>query len=232
MNANYDKEFKSIHHFQLHPELMPYVGDNFNDTRILLIGNSFCLPVSKFSTELGNTNKNAVEEIFRNWYVDSAPKGINTTSWKNVIEFFNICKVISAFLNEDMSNEIILQAHNLFTWIARLLGTRYNKPYGFFKDFAFFNYYQRPELKERVSESQEFTDICNIGISEDEFAFETAKNVIKILNPSLTLVVTKQVCDSFNNHYKNLPNNIKLVADTQNLWINDKKFFAAISGRY
>lgn len=232
MDTSYDKEFKSIHHFQLHPELLPYVGDNYNGTRILLIGNSFCLPISEFSTELGNTNKDVVEEMFRNWYVDSIPKGINPTSWKNVTESFNTCKVISAFLNEDMSNEIILQAHDLFTWIARLLGKRYNKTYGFFKDFAFFNYYQRPELKERVSGSQEFTDICNIGISEDEVAFETAKNIIRILSPRLTLVVTEQVCRSFDNHYKCLPNRIKLLVNPRFSWIDEERFSAAISGKY
>ena len=41
--TDYDSELKKIRHYQLHPEMLPYIGRHYPQTRILILGESHYL---------------------------------------------------------------------------------------------------------------------------------------------------------------------------------------------
>lgn len=43
-NTEFDKQFEEIAHYQIHKEMLPFVGERFNETKILLVSESHYVP--------------------------------------------------------------------------------------------------------------------------------------------------------------------------------------------
>ena len=52
MNGQYDKELKEIEFYKIHPEYLPFVGDKYDEFKILHVGESHFIPQEKGSNDL------------------------------------------------------------------------------------------------------------------------------------------------------------------------------------
>ena len=60
MNTNYDQSLKEHFHFNTHQEMLPYIGSNFDDKRILILSESHFVP----SKEQGQPSDDWYEKTF------------------------------------------------------------------------------------------------------------------------------------------------------------------------
>lgn len=181
-STEYDQNLKSIRHFELHPELLPYVGPHYNDLRILLIGESH------YIDDITDQN------IFLEWYKKST-KEIFSGKDEEYQSWFNTREVITNFLCHRRS-----RAHTMFSNPGKVIqeilsesGEVCPTDSAAFQCVAFFNFYQRPNLTRGGS----FCPITEIEESEISQATEITKEIINILKPSIVIFLSKKAYYAF-----------------------------------
>jgi hypothetical protein len=179
-HTDHDNEFKMIDHFKLHPEMLPYVGTQYKDFRILLIGESHYL----------NNSYKDKEYLFDKWYSISTAE----IQWNDESEdpyWFNTRWVINNYLSRKRG-----KGHGIFAKPSKVFCEKIKEKVGVtindcdaFSCFAFFNYFQRPCINRGGSFNPTELDKCE--------SKKIALNTIKILNPRLIIFVSKKAFDYF-----------------------------------
>jgi hypothetical protein len=139
-NLEFDKKLHGIKHYSTHPEMLPYVGDNYNKSKLLIISESHYAPKS-FKEEC------RPEDWYHNRTIELYKKMEGNTGTRNVI-----------------NNYITGKGHRLFSNIeAALKRTDRNLA---LENIAWYNFYQRPakHKKEFNNPAQE-----DIAVSLDVF---------------------------------------------------------------
>ncbi len=195
---DYDNELSRVPHYAFHPEMIPFVGKHYPDARILLVGESHYLDLS---------DQERILDVAK-WY---------TTPYKEYDfcypENFNTREVIHNFLVGKRS-----KAHSMFrnpanALIAALDLYDVNDSEAFCA-FAFMNYYQRPAIVYGESIENEETD--------DEIAHRNLCEVQAILNPVVTVFLSKKAFDSFIRHGGAENKKVEYVNHpTSSKWYND-----------
>ena len=171
--TEYDGQLKEIRHFSLHPEMLPYVGRHYNETRILLIGESHYLSNYE-SEEVRNMNA---------WY--ESPTDDYSFEYKENIE---TRWVIRKFLTGRRT-----KAYSMFSNPAKALtdawdlGELYDGEA--FTGFAFYNYFQRPARNAGKS--------IVMGEEDERQAFFIMNRIVDILKPEKVIFLSKKAADSF-----------------------------------
>ena len=168
-STEFDKEFIKINHYKKFPQLIPFVGENYSDNvsyRILLVAESHYLP--DYSEKSLDCEK---------WYsqhpIELDQEEINHTETREVVN--TIWDKNGHMLFRELEK-------NLALFIPKYNGRSINS-------CAFMNAFQRPSKN---------------GITIKHFAKQTdfivankiLKEVIKIINPSLVIFVSKYAWDS------------------------------------
>jgi len=170
---DFDNQLLTIQVYKKHPSLLPYIGRHYNDTRILLLGESHYLD----SEEDESTKK------MENWYGTQTenynfkwPVNLDTRS------------VVNNYLNCRRS-----KAHSMFRKPAEALIKAWDlndvNDSEAFTSFAFMNYFQRPEANAGKS--------INLNEEDKKVACDTLNDVIKIIEPKLILFLSKKAYDSY-----------------------------------
>lgn len=181
--TEYDQELKSIHHFELHPELLPYVGPHYNDLRILLIGESHYID--------GIPDQN----IFLEWY-NKSTREIFSGKDQEYQSWFNTREIATNFLchrRSTATTEMFSYPGKLIKEILSGSGEGCPTDSAAFQCVAFFNFYQRPNLTRGGS----FCPITKMEESEISQAKEITKEIIEILKPSIVVFLSKKAYTAF-----------------------------------
>jgi len=169
----YDERLKEIKHYQLHPEMLPFVGRHYPRTRILMLGESHYL--SKEETE--------ETKQMKGWY----EKPTQCFSIKHTGNF-NTRGVVNNYLIGWRS-----KAHTMFSNPANALIESWDladvNNSEAFTAFAFFNYFQRP--------SAHFGKTIELDKTDKEESAKMLDLVMEILDPCKVIFLSKKAYDSY-----------------------------------
>ena len=222
-SQKYDDKLGKIQHFVYHPELLPYVGDNYDKYKVLLIGESHYL-VEPLEDTKGE---------FLAWYEN--PTSDFTMLEADDLACFKTIDTVKAGLNPDYNGKIF---KNVSKELFRILTEKNVLNRSNFSDIrsgytetmsyvAYFNYFQRPELSGSGRGFQPLKkdgtviykgQTLNYKNFEQAFAFDTADEIIKILRPSHILFLSKRAYDSFKDYDCEYTDNVDLVYHPSSCW--------------
>ena len=203
-NVTIQVDGKDIKFFELHPELLPYIGEEFNRTKVLVVGESFYLSEGYAKEET------AVKKVMEKWYstptkdlvmpsdikpiwidfsVKSSAEFISTDKdnngnwlgWKQAVDKFNTRGICGSQGGGRIIGEYVEQFQD-----AQKVSNM--KDTNLVKYVAFMNYFQRPNIK-----SESFKAIKGIEKEEYGYAFDIFAQVVEILNPDVILVMSAKI---------------------------------------
>ncbi|MCS4435214.1 hypothetical protein [Aquiflexum gelatinilyticum] len=181
LNRQFDEKLiELIDHFKNYPELLPFVGNNWNDSKkILLIGESHYFPFDE-------VKEYSSIEYFNNWYKENS-NGINE-------EHKNWIKTRKNIF--DLEQNIFGKAISMYFNIKKAILTlpEFKDSSVVFDKFSYLNYFQKPAVyKGRKNENRSIivTDF------DKKFAFQTLLQVSEVLKPTTIIFVSKKSFDSF-----------------------------------
>lgn len=185
--TEYDTELRKIDHYRIHPEMLPFIGSHYDNTRVLLVGEShYCS--SKITADDKKYLKN-------DWYSKEVPKGF--TDKQN----FDTRFVIENFLSLKRS-----RAHSMFRNPAKSIIEAFElenvSDSEAFNICAFMNYYQKPALKPGASFEAKDEDKKN--------ALKTFSDVCNVIKPNHIIFLSQQAYSDLSDDKKSL--NINVVS--------------------
>ncbi len=171
--TEFDDQLSSISHYQLHPEMLPFIGRHYPETRILVLGESHYL----------SNEESEEKKQLQDWY--KRPTQDFSLKWPSNLDTRGV-----------VHNYLIgwrTKASTMFSNPAKALidawGLKEVNDSEAFTAFAFFNYFQRP-----ASYSGSSISLTN----EDEVqAASILPQVIKILKPNKVVFLSKKAFDSY-----------------------------------
>ncbi|MDX5442296.1 MAG: hypothetical protein LPJ89_00760 [Hymenobacteraceae bacterium] len=184
LNTDYDSEFQDrIFHFVNFPELLPFVGKNWDTSkRILLIGESHYLKYNELHNITGI-------DYFDNWYKcnsanfeENFKKNIRTRTNVILVEQGNKEKPLSIY-------------RNLRNTLLELDLPGINNANGVFDKFSYYNYFQKPAYDFGVNKPNRSIEAT---VEDKTFAFETLLNIVEIIKPATIIFVSKKSFNAFN----------------------------------
>lgn len=171
--TGFDNQLSAIPHYQLHPEMLPFIGRHYPETRILLLGESHYLSneESEVTKQMRDWYKRSTQDFSFKWPSNFDTRGVvhnYLTGWRS--------KASTMFSNPAKA---LIEAWGL---------TEVNDGEAF-TAFAFFNYFQRPAAYSGSSISP--------TIEDEEQAASILPQVIKILKPNKVIFLSKKAFDSY-----------------------------------
>ena len=176
IDASYDDKLRKIQHFKLHPELLPFVGANYDKYKVLLIGESHYIDLEKSSSK---------NDAFYDWYKEST-KDVFIKSKSNSFEYFthwfNTREVVNKFMCKKRT-----KAHHIFQYPGQIVQNKYDlaSDSEAFSMMAFYNYFQRPNTIPGGSFKS-----MDTNFDEYNFAIETADEIFSKLQPNLIVFLS------------------------------------------
>lgn len=185
MISDYDERLSAISHFQLHPEMLPYVGPQYNECRILLIGESHYIGSSYAG------DRKFCDEIHKHWYEWNT----DMFDWIDPSSdpgWFNTRGILHEFLVHNRG-----RAHSMFHNPAKVFCDIVNDESGLtitdcdaVSCAAFCNYFQRPEIVTGATFKP--TD------EDSEKSAEIISQIIELLHPGIVVFLSKKAYNSYN----------------------------------
>lgn len=174
-----EEELSNIKHFKLHPELLPFIGSNYNVFKILIMGESHYI---------GKHYKDSCFSL-DSWYC----KETCSYAWEkdNDSEWFNTRGVLNSFLSGYKA-----RAYSMFRKPSEVLKESIEKKCRIsvtdedaFESFAFFNFFQRPEIHMGKSISDTSDD--------QQKAVEIFNDIIRVIQPNKIIFLSKKAYEVF-----------------------------------
>ena len=179
MSSDYDEKLSAIRHFQLHPEMLPYAGPQYNDCRILLIGESHYIG-SQYAGDV-----KFCEELHSHWYEWSTDR----FKWTDPVSdpgWFNTRGIQYEFLVHNRN-----RAHSMFHNPAMIFCGILKEETGMtitdcdaVSCTAFCNYFQRPEIVTGATFEPTEEDL--------EKSAEIITQIIGALQPKIVVFLSKK----------------------------------------
>jgi len=174
---DYDEKLKAIQHFQNHPQMIPFVGINWNGiySSLLIIAESHYIE---------NRDNNKQKEIIENWYdILSTKLSENDRIWTSTADIIDNSK----YLEGGESN-----GHRIYLHIDKAIiesGLKRENNEKMFQYVSFMNFFQRPSESESES--------INVNKRDQKVANETLKQVINIIKPNYIFFVSAKAWDFY-----------------------------------
>lgn len=237
MNLTYSKALKPIPFYQIHPEYLPFVGDKFDEFKILQVGESHYIGQSSTNALFGL-------DAFDAWWVDHCdeiyehPDGDpETKCWGS---WYNTQEVIGRFLKNNQKNYSIfmnmIRALNEVTELPACDDEKQNYRY-----FAFMNFFQMPSLYQGISfedsiykAAKETDDPAAVYKRAVEKSCAVLDKVIEILQPNAVVFTSKAAYKAYCNHKGNVLQDDRIIETVHPCcsWWNRKiKRFGGNTGR-
>ncbi len=171
--SNYDDKLRLIHHYQLHPEMLPFIGKHYPNSKIIILGESHYLS----NDELPET------KALQNWY--NQP----TSNYKfKYPTNFDTRKVVHNYLIGHRT-----KAYTMFSNPAKALINGWNlknvNDSEAFTAFTFFNYFQRPA---NISGNS-----ISLNLDDEKQAAAIFSKVVDILKPTKVIFLSKKAFNSY-----------------------------------
>ncbi len=206
-DISFNPELLKINHYQYYPQMIPFVGKNYKETRLLVIAESHYLPPKtedfdpeKLSNAWYEYGKNPIPEIWEN----------------NPGKTVNLKEQVDSFNSENYEKKTYPAENALYwvyyTWTAKIVAAdRWNnKGHKIFKilqkslkserlmNCAFMNFFQRPVPAKKEGESIE----KYLTPYDIEVAGDTLQKVCEILKPDKIFFVSACAWKFFENYIK------------------------------
>ena len=238
MNGQYDKELKDIEFYKTHPEYLPFVGDKYDEFKILQVGESHYI---------GQCDDHAPFDLryFDKWWTDRCdelykhPDGDpETTCWGS---WYNTQEVIGRFLKNNQKNYSIfmnmIRALNEVTELPACDDEKQNYQY-----FAFMNFFQMPSLYQGMSFEASLykapkgtNDPATVYKRTVEESCDVLDKVIEILQPNAIVFTSKAAYKAYCNHKGEMAKQDKRIVNTVHpccsWWNRPIKRFGGRTGR-
>ncbi len=208
--TEFDDQLSAIPHFQLHPEMLPFIGRHYPETGILILGESHYL-----------SNKESDEtKQLRDWYnhptqdfLFECPSNFDT---RGVVHNYLIGRRSKAYAMFSNPAKVLIEAWGL---------TEVNDSEAF-TAFAFFNYFQRP-----ASYSGSSISLTN---EDEEQSASILSQIMSILKPSKVVFLSKKAFDSYRRQKGEVGDNLieYVYHPTSSYWNEEgggKKLFGIFS---
>ena len=238
MKLRYDEALGQIDFYKIHPEYLPFVGNNFDEFRVLHVGESHYI---------GQNNTYAPFDLkyFDKWWTDHCdtlykhPDGDSETKcWGS---WYNTREVIGRFLNRNQSNySIFINMIRAFDEAVEGL-TACDDEKQKYHYFAFMNFFQMPSLYQGISfenslykaakETDDPVVAYKRAVEESCAVFD---EVIEILQPNAVVFTSKAAYKAYCDHKGNVLQNNRIIETVHPCcsWWNRKiKRFGGNTGR-
>ena len=239
MNGQYDKELKEIEFYKTHPEYLPFVGDKFDEFKILQVGESHYIGQSDDYAPFGL-------EDFDKWWTDHCdeiykePDGKpETKCWGS---WYDTRAVIGRFLKWNQSNYSIFL--NMIRALDEAVGglptcDDEKQKYHY---FAFMNFFQMPSLYQGLSfedslykAAKKSDDPIAVYKRTVEESCAVLDKVIEILQPNAIVFTSKAAYKAYCNHQGEMVKQDKRIINTVHpccsWWNRPIKRFGGRTGR-
>lgn len=154
MNQTYEKELEAIEFYQIHPEYKPFIGENYDEFKILQVGESHYIPQEK-GEELVS-----IEYFKAHWWQENGCEELKTkctasSEQKQWGGWYNTEGVVLDYLSGERR-----RGHGIFTEMVKVfskacldepiaaISTESSQKYHY---FAFMNFFQMPALYRGMS---------------------------------------------------------------------------------
>lgn len=210
-DISFNPELLKIEHFKHYPQMIPFVGKKYKDTRLLIIAESHYLPESekeRFNTwyDYGNV-KNSIPETWNDKnnglvYLKKQVDSFNSENYENKeypkenwycwVDYTWTAKIVAAV---EWNN----RGHKIYQLLRRsvnnVLSKKNNRKIERLEDYAFMNFFQRPAKVSGKSIQHDKDDIKVAG--------DTLQTVCKILKPTKIFFVSQCAWENFCNYINN-----------------------------
>lgn len=209
----YDDELEKIPFYgRFHPEYLPFVGENYDKTKILLCGESNYIDTS--NPKLSADVMQLIESP--DWYTTDSEK----LPYERCIEWCNNRDIINNTLERKKNGKSVSPAHNMYINPAKAFLEVFPQivnPWDAYTYFASMNYFQKPASKKGQSIEQ--------TVEDNQFAADNLCRVVRVLKPETIIFLSKKSYWAFK---ANEPDElkelyIKACAHPTCVWWNDKK---------
>lgn len=203
MGMEYDEKLCKIPFFMIHKELLPFVGMDYDQYKILQIGESHYL-----NQREGNAQVH-IEDFMKNWWESPCQ---NLLEKSNSVGWVNTRDVVKRYMDGNGTYTIFTNVLKSFSSVV----LKHDLPHITLADksryhyFAFMNFYQMPSLYagERYWKSLNMDDHNNQENSSrmwDKCMEESCKvvdQVIGILNPKMIAFTSTAAGNDYKNYKK------------------------------
>lgn len=186
------ENLKQVKHFQNHPQMRPFIGDDYGKTykKLLIVAESHY--ISDCDENSNPRDINEYENTFMNWYdlkeSDLKDYDVKWTHTSNIISKSNLIND-----NNPSCHKIFSNIHSALQ-SSRLNNLKENER--MFNHIAYMNFFQRP-AKDR--------DTINPSNKDIKIANDTLFEVVEILKPDFIFIVSSKAwnnidTDKFKNY--------------------------------
>ena len=197
MNKKYDAKFKEVPFYKIHPEYIPFVGNEYDTYRILLIGESH------YIEQKNDENPKYDLDYFReHWW-----NGTDNELQKEYSDWYNTKAVVKNYLNGKRTRSHLIFSNPLKVFSKDILGKPIEKINSEnvqqFNCFAFMNFFQMPSLYEGMKfwdslrKSGETNRHCPMWDECVTKSSEVLDKVIDILEPKLVVFLSASAYNAF-----------------------------------
>lgn len=217
MNGQYDKELKGIEFYKTHPEYLPFVGDKYDEFKILQVGESHYIGQNDDYAPFGL-------EDFDKWWTDHCDNVYNkpdedqeTKCWGS---WYNTREVIGRFIKSNQKN------YSIFMNMIRSLNEVKELPTcddekQKYHCFAFMNFFQMPSLYQGMSFAASLYKAAK-GTNDHAAVYKRAvaescavlDKVIEILHPNAIVFTSKAAYKAYCNHKGEMAKQDKRIINT------------------
>lgn len=195
MNTNYDAELEKIEFYgQFHHEYLPYVGDNYDKTKILLLGESNYIDEVNLSGDVISLIQSP------EWYTTDS-RDEEKLPGEGCIDWCHNRKIINDTLEKKKNGQSTSPAHNMYINPAKAFSEVFPQvanPWDAFTYFASMNYFQKPATKTGKSIVPKLED--------QQFAVANLCHVVSVLKPETIIFLSKK---AFWSYKANIPVELK-----------------------
>ena len=230
MNYNYDKALDDIAFYKYHPEFKPFIGDQFDEYRILQVGESHYI-----GQKASDANDEFSIQYFDKWWNDPCDK---LREWpdKNPKEgkwggWYYTRGVVENFIANRSTG-----GYNIFANLIRSFDVVYRDGQVYMDDearqryhyFAFMNFFQMPSLykgmnfgnslwksAQKLGDEQLARDTWEKAA---EISANTLHDVIDILDPKVVIITSVSAYDVYHSKYSGDPRVIKATHPCSAWW--------------
>ena len=203
----FDDELLKNDFLNKHKECLPFIGEHYEQTRLLLIAESHYI------------RKDAMPYVKRDDFYDISFDALADGEYKGWI---NTRSVFEGRAYNNASFDLFFS--NIATEIARVINQSNDlsmeQKRAAMQQYAFFNYFKRPSYKEGKT-------IEDLSEKDKEYAYNVSCHIINVLEPKLIIFLSKKAYDEFcySNHKATQPLNytVKSVSHPSCPWWNRKR---------
>lgn len=242
MNQSYEKALDAIEFYQHHPEYKPFIGENYDEFRILQVGESHYI-----GQKADSERDEFPITYFDKWWSDPCDK---LREWPDPDpregrwgDWYNTRGVVANFIANRSTG-----GYNIFANMLRSFDVIYGDGQVYmdaearqrYHYFAFMNFFQMPSLYSGKKYGDSLLKSAQ-KVGDEQLAYEvwektaelsanTLNEVIKILNPKTVIITSVSAYDAYRSKYGDDPRIIKSTHPCCSWW-NRKHGEDQLTGR-